>query len=106
MDRTTRFKNKHVLITGGARGIGFEVARQFALEGAVLSILDFNKETLDEACEALTRTTHSVKSFLVNVSDRQKVTEVVSEADGLQPIDILINNAGIANETPFLKIEE
>ena len=47
-----RFENQHVVITGAARGIGFEIATQFAREGAVLSLLDFNEENLQKARSA------------------------------------------------------
>ncbi|MHA4807408.1 SDR family NAD(P)-dependent oxidoreductase [Flavitalea flava] len=106
MNTGKRFENKHVLITGGARGLGFEIACQFAKEGAVLSILDFNKEQLAVAVERLLRLTPIVHSYFADISVRPEVDRVVAEADNLQPIDILINNAGIAFETPFLHIQE
>lgn len=105
MSTKARFQGKHVLITGAARGIGFEISRQFAAEGAVLSLLDFNKENLQAATEELTKQT-KVYSYDVDVSDSSAVTSAVSKADSILPIDILINNAGIAYETPFLDIEE
>ena len=105
MSKAKRFTNKHVLITGAARGIGFEIARQFAREGAVLSILDFNKETLDEASSELDNLTGKVYSYHVDVSDREMVNSIIKDAEDIQPIDILVNNAGIACETPFLDIE-
>jgi 3-oxoacyl-[acyl-carrier protein] reductase len=100
-----RFLNKHVLITGAARGIGFEIARQFALEGAIISIFDFNKENLDEASRHLNKLTKA-HPFRVDVADYKSVKEAVADAEKIQPIDVLINNAGIASETPFLNIEE
>ena len=57
MSATKRFDNRHVMITGGARGIGFEIAASFANEGAVLSLLDFNNETLSFAVEELKKIT-------------------------------------------------
>jgi 3-oxoacyl-[acyl-carrier protein] reductase len=100
-----RFTNRHVLITGGARGIGLEIARQFAKEGAIVSLLDFNKETLSAAVEELKKTT-GVHGFEVDVSDKATVDKAVTEAEKVQAIDVLVNNAGIASETPFLQIEE
>ena len=105
MSRAKRFTNKHVLITGAARGIGFEIAKQFAKEDAVLSILDFNKETLDEASSELSRLTSKVYTYHVDVSDQEIVNEIIADAENIHGIDILINNAGIACETPFLNIE-
>ncbi len=101
-----RFENKHILITGGARGIGFEIARQFGDEGAVLSLLDFNKEDLGRATEELKKNEIAVYPYLVDVSSKNNVTEAITQADAIKPIDVLINNAGIASETPFLNIEE
>jgi 3-oxoacyl-[acyl-carrier protein] reductase len=100
-----RFNEKHVLITGGARGIGLDIATRFAMEGAVLSILDFNTDTLDKAVQQLQALT-TVYGYHTDVSVHQQVVDTIAIADGIRPIDILINNAGIATETPFLKIEE
>jgi 3-oxoacyl-[acyl-carrier protein] reductase len=106
MNASERFKNKHVLITGGARGIGFAVAKHFAREGAVVSIMDFNKESLDKSFKELVNITQSVYPYHVDVSQRLAVNDAVAAAENIQPIDILINNAGVAFETPFLHIEE
>ena len=97
-----RFKEKHVLVTGGARGIGFEIARQFASEGAAVSIFDFNEENLDKAGKLIP----NAKTYSVDVSNKKQVFSTVDIVDAVKPIDILINNAGIAEETPFLEIEE
>ncbi len=101
-----RFEKKHVLITGAARGIGYEIACQFAKEGAVLSIIDFNEATLSAAAIALQNFTPSVFPYLVDISNRAIVNETIAKIERIEPIDILINNAGIAAETPFLNIEE
>jgi len=101
-----RFVNKHVLITGAAMGIGYEIAYQLILEGATLSIIDFNEKTLKEAFEKLYAESPSVYTYHGDVSDRKSMNDIVEKAERIQPIDILINNAGIASETPFLNIEE
>jgi 3-oxoacyl-[acyl-carrier protein] reductase len=101
-----RFEKKHVLITGAARGIGFEIARQFSLEGAVVSLVDNNEENLAVAAEQLSSNDSTVYTYCIDVSSKASVTEAVSNADAIMPIDVLINNAGIAFETPFLNIEE
>lgn len=100
-----RFKNKHVFITGGGRGIGKEIVKQFAAEGANLSIIDLNKEDLAiTLAELKEKTMGSHHIYVADITDRQKIKEVVDVAEKTAPIDILINNAGIAFETPFLEI--
>ncbi len=101
-----RFSEKHVLITGGGRGIGFEIAGQFGREGARLTIFDYAKDLLDDATQKLKAEGFDVHPFHVDVSCRTEVVEAVDAAEKIAPIDVLVNNAGIAYETPFLKIEE
>jgi 3-oxoacyl-[acyl-carrier protein] reductase len=104
MAHTTNFSGKHVIITGGARGIGLEIAIQFMQEGARVAILDVNETSLQKAEEHLVSISKSFSTHNVDVSDQKAVEKAVEAVEMIQPIDILINNAGIANETPFLKI--
>lgn len=103
--KTKRFDNQHVIVTGAARGIGFEIARQFAEEGAVLTLIDFNSENLTLAAQHLRSKNTTVYYHCIDISDQAAVSAAVQQADDTQPIDVLINNAGIAFETPFLHIE-
>jgi len=105
MEKNKRFTDKHVIITGGARGIGFEIARQFAAEGAVLSLLDYNEENLVSVTKSLADNDTLVYSYPIDISNKQQVIDTIAKADAIKPIDVLINNAGIAAETPFLNIE-
>jgi 3-oxoacyl-[acyl-carrier protein] reductase len=106
MDSRKRFENMHVVITGAARGIGFEIARHFAIEGAVLTLLDTNAENLVKAKESLISITDKISTYVADISNRTQVNDVIEKAEKSKEIDILINNAGIASETPFLQIEE
>ena len=101
-----QFSGKHVLITGGARGIGFEIARQFGEQGAQITIFDHAKDLLDDAVAKFEEEQFILHPYLVDVSQHTDVLAAVDAAEGIAPIDILINNAGIAYETPFLKISE
>jgi 3-oxoacyl-[acyl-carrier protein] reductase len=105
MDRK-RFAGKHVLITGAARGIGLEIALHFAKEGAVLSLLDYHPQNLVDSAERIKEGGSQVYPYTIDITVRKDVFETVRKADERQPIDILINNAGIAFETPFLNITE
>src|SRR5690606_11215617 len=106
MKNRNRFENKHVLITGGARGIGFEIAKAFCDEGANVTLFDNHQENLRSAQEDLKRQSNGVSAIQVDVSNKKDVIEAVAQAESYAPVDVLINNAGIAKETPFLEIEE
>ena len=101
-----RFFEKHVIVTGGARGIGFEIAKQFGLEGAIVSILDFNADSITDAGQKLNQLGIKTFTYFIDISNRIEVIDLIAKIDDLAPIDILINNAGIAFETPFLEIDE
>lgn len=98
------FKGQHVVVTGGAQSIGFEIALQFAESGATVSIFDYNEDKLLSAVEELRSSGYTIHPFVVNVCKKEEVDRCVAEAEALAPIDILINNAGICLVTPFLNI--
>lgn len=106
MSNRMRFTNKHVMITGAARGIGYEIARQFGQEGAELSLLDNHRENLTAAVQQFKSLGFQVYDYHVDISIRKEIDEVVKKAESVRPIDVLINNAGIAQETPFINMEE
>ena len=100
-----RFESKHVLVTGGARGLGFQVASEFIREGAIVTIFDIHEENLKEAKQKLTEGNGKVYVQSVDVSNQEEVKKGVLKAESVAPIEILINNAGIAHETSFLEID-
>ncbi len=87
-----RFSGKHVLITGGGRGIGFEIARRFGREGALLSIFEYERERLDKASRELAADGHKVNPYLVDVSRRKEVFDAVEDCERIAPIHVLVNN--------------
>jgi 3-oxoacyl-[acyl-carrier protein] reductase len=102
-----RFAGKHVLVTGAARGIGLGIAQAFGGEGARLTLFDVHEENLDAARASVTAAGASeVVTSLVDVSDRSRVFAEVESADKRAPLDVLVNNAGIAEEEGFLDISE
>lgn len=95
-------KNKRVLITGGARGIGATTAARFLEEGACVLVLD-----RDEAgCQNIKDKMPSLKGIIVaDVTDEKALAHAFFELDELlNGLDILINNAGISVRKPFLDI--
>ncbi len=95
-------KEKRVLITGGASGIGAAVAKRFLEEGSRVFVLDVNAD----ACEQIKKEFPSIEStFVADVSKIQDVKKAYADLDGLcQGIDILINNAGISIRHNFLDV--
>ena len=85
---------KHVVVTGGASGIGQATARRFVEEGAKVVILDKNRNTLNETVAEIPGL---LAAIVVDVSDDAAVARAFAEIDGHLPtIDVLINNAGIS----------
>jgi NAD(P)-dependent dehydrogenase (short-subunit alcohol dehydrogenase family) len=99
--RAFSFRGKSVLITGGSRGLGLVMARIFAEEGARLTLIGRNLDTL-QAAEAEFRTTGAeVLTVPADVRDRELVENAVQAAvDVYGGIDVLVNNAGIIQVGP------
>ena len=93
---------RHALVTGAARGIGAEIARTLAAEGATLTLLGRDIDSLQRVAASLQGQGHGVVA--ADVADAQAVQAAFAQARaGRGPIAILVNNAGVAESAPFLK---
>jgi 3-hydroxybutyrate dehydrogenase len=95
-------EGKVAFITGSASGIGLEIAKGFALEGAKVVISDMNKEKCDQVTAELTEKGFEVLSVPCDVTNEEaykKALERAKEAFGT--IHILINNAGFQYVAPI-----
>ena len=87
---------KVAVITGGAQGLGFAIARRLVDSGAFVSLWDVNAELLTEARAALGAPTSTV---VVNIASYDAVAAAVAETEARHGrIDILVNSAGIAGK--------
>lgn len=95
-------KDKRVLITGGAGGIGAATARRFIEEGSRVAIIDLDKV----AGERLSKELPALETILyADVADPVGVAQAFSELDRqMGGLDILVNNAGISIRQPFMSI--
>lgn len=90
------FRGKTVLITGGSRGLGLAMARQFAWEGARLILVARDRAELQRAADDLWRRGASQPlTIAADVRQEGQVREVMAQAAAFSPrLDVLINNAG------------
>ncbi|MEL7061719.1 MAG: SDR family NAD(P)-dependent oxidoreductase, partial [Acidobacteriota bacterium] len=96
---------KRVLLTGAARGIGFEMAKTFAARGCEVVLTDRDAATLDEAREAIAATGSRCRSYAVDVTDHDSILAARDAVHrDLGRIDILVNNAGVVHGGPFLEV--
>ena len=90
---------KVAIITGASEGLGFEIAKQFILQGASLCICSRDKRKISLAeseLKKMVRKSQSVSSMVVDVSDNNRCDEFITDAiNRHQRIDILVNNAGV-----------
>ena len=100
-------KNKLVLITGGASGIGRLMAFDFARRGARVVAWDLNEAALESLEAAALKEGFFIRGMICDVSDRAAVyaqAEVLTKELG--PLDILVNNAGVVSGLPLLDIPD
>jgi meso-butanediol dehydrogenase/(S,S)-butanediol dehydrogenase/diacetyl reductase len=95
-------KDKRVLITGGASGIGAATAARFLEEGSRLCVLDRDAN----ACEKIRRELPDLSGTIkADVTDRKQVEAAFNEAvREMGGVDVLVNNAGISIRHKFLDI--
>ncbi len=92
---------KVAIITGGASGLGKEIAREFLAEGASVALVDYNRETLEATATELGND-ETVRGYELDVRDYAACQAVVAQvAADLGPVDILVNSAGIGGPMSF-----
>lgn len=91
------FKDKVVIVTGGTRGIGLEVAKSFYEKEANVIIFGSKKESVDKTVEELSKDNILVEGYCPNLNNYQEVVETIDKIyNKYKRIDVLINNAGIS----------
>ena len=101
MDKISfNFNNRTAVITGGAQGFGFDIAKRFLNSGAKVIIWDNDPKMVEKSLKDINNS--NLSSNIVDVSSYQEVESSVKEITKNSNIDILINNAGITGPTTTL----
>ena len=94
--------DKHVVVTGGGRGIGAAIAAQMNRLGTRITLMGRTESSLHSRAEQLDR----ASGVQVDVTDEDAVQAGFSKAVArFGPVDILVNNAGTAYSSPFARID-
>jgi 3-oxoacyl-[acyl-carrier protein] reductase len=101
------FSNYVVVITGGARGIGFTIATLFGAARAVVIVIDLNEDAVHQAVQSLKDQGSDAYGHVGNVTDSKGMEELFAAiAKEHGKIDALINNAGVTRDNLMLRMKE
>lgn len=97
----TPLRGEHAVVTGAGRGIGAAIARDLASQGAKVSLLGRNRDSLDKLAAELNGSTETCVA-VTDVTDGASVQAAFARArEQLGPVTILVNNAGQARSAPL-----
>lgn len=95
-------KDKVAIITGSARGIGFEIGKIFAENGAKVVLSDLDQNTVEKAALDLRNNGLEVIGLKADVTSEEDIIQLIKQAkDKYGRIDIFINNAGLQHVAPI-----
>ncbi|PJA29461.1 MAG: 3-oxoacyl-[acyl-carrier-protein] reductase [candidate division Zixibacteria bacterium CG_4_9_14_3_um_filter_46_8] len=100
------FQGRRALITGGARGIGFAIARRLGRMGAETIISGRDEARAQKAVDILKAEGISAVSLRADVSDEKQVVELFNKIGADGKLDILVNNAGIIIDKLLMRMSE
>jgi len=104
-----RLKDKVAIITGGSRGIGYATADKFLKEGATVILAASTQESADRAVAKLKEKypEGTIAGISPNLASLESVRQAFKETTSRYGcVDILINNAGVSESTPFMSYTE
>ncbi|HEX7567663.1 MAG TPA: SDR family NAD(P)-dependent oxidoreductase, partial [Anaerolineaceae bacterium] len=91
-----RFKDKVVIVTGAAKGIGWGIAKVFSQEGAKVVVVDWDKENGEKTTQELRKAGGDSIFVKCDVSNENQVKAMIAKTiQTYGRIDVLVNNAGI-----------
>jgi 3-hydroxybutyrate dehydrogenase len=95
-------KEKVAIITGSARGIGYEIGKTFAENGATVVLSDLNEAAVEEAALTLRNKGLNVIGLKADVTSEEDIIQLIEQTKSkFGRIDIFINNAGLQHVSPI-----
>ncbi|UOK70417.1 glucose 1-dehydrogenase [Ancylobacter polymorphus] len=102
-----KLRDKSIVITGATGGIGAAIARALAADGAAITVADLSQEAADKLAGEIATAGGKAIGVAVDVRERAQVRAMLDKAaDAFGRVDVLFNNAGVAQTRPFLDITE
>ena len=100
-------KDKVVLVTGGAGGIGAATCKRFGEEGSKVAVVDINLAAAETVVKEITAAGGTAQAFALDLTQQDQVIAGVAAVEAaLGPIDVLVNNAGWDRAGNFLKTDK
>lgn len=105
--RSGRLSGRVVLVTGGTRGLGLQLSREFGVGGASVVVCGRSRDNLDRAVADLTGRGIDAHGVVCDVTDREQVRALIGETvDRFGRLDIVVNNAGTMRVGPAEAMED
>ncbi|MDP1693666.1 MAG: SDR family NAD(P)-dependent oxidoreductase [Burkholderiaceae bacterium] len=97
-------RDRVVLITGGARGIGFAAAQLFAAEGARLVLVDIDEAAAEASAARLAQAGASAVGIGVDIRSNEQCAAMLQRAESaLGPLSVVVNSAAVLDDKTFLE---
>lgn len=102
-----KLKDKTVVITGAARGIGRALALRFAGQGANIALLDLKAADLEPAVQQCAALGVRAMAYAIDVSVENQVSDALDQVvEDFGALDVIVNNAGIVKDALLLKVKD
>jgi NADP-dependent 3-hydroxy acid dehydrogenase YdfG len=89
-------QGKVILVTGGGQGLGAEIVKSLALDGATVIPVDIKAEKIQELADKINQEGGKAKAYVMDVSDEKSIDNVLQRVvSDIGKLDVIVNNAGI-----------